>query len=176
MHEYVVVGRKTPTERDIELLRTPQVFRVRLFAPNEVVAKSRFWKLMKASNKLKRKAGQIIAVHEIFEETPEKVKNIGILFRYKSTHGEHNMWKEFRDTTRTGAVEQLFQDMGGRHRANYCNIQIIDVRTLKPEECRRNYVTQFHNSKLKFPVPHSRRLARKNGNRFQPTRPTTYFG
>lgn len=39
LHEYHVVGRKLPTATD----KTPQIFRMRIFAPNEVVAKSRFW-------------------------------------------------------------------------------------------------------------------------------------
>jgi large subunit ribosomal protein L18Ae len=39
IHQYHVVGRKAPTEAD----PTPAIFRMRLFAPNEVVAKSRFW-------------------------------------------------------------------------------------------------------------------------------------
>lgn len=37
--EYQVVGRHLPTESE----PTPKIFRMRIFAPNEVVAKSRFW-------------------------------------------------------------------------------------------------------------------------------------
>jgi len=176
IHEYVVVGRRTPTERDIELNRTPNVYRVRLFAPNEVVARSRFWRLLREQKKFKKVQGQIIAIHEVHEESPHEVKNFGILFRYRSKVGEHNMWKEFRDTNRTGAVEQLLADMAGRHRATYANIQVIDVTELKTDDCRRGYISMFHNSKLKFPQPHSRRLAKKNGSRFQAERPHTHFG
>lgn len=39
LKEYYVVGRKQPTKTDPE----PQIYRMRIFAPNEVVAKSRFW-------------------------------------------------------------------------------------------------------------------------------------
>jgi hypothetical protein len=39
LREYHVVGRKVPTEAD----PSPQIFRMRIFAPSEVVAKSRFW-------------------------------------------------------------------------------------------------------------------------------------
>ncbi len=39
LKEYHVVGRKLPTASDA----TPQIFRMRLFAPTEVIAKSRFW-------------------------------------------------------------------------------------------------------------------------------------
>ena len=37
--EYQVVGRHLPTEQD----PNPKIYRMRIFAPNEVVAKSRFW-------------------------------------------------------------------------------------------------------------------------------------
>jgi hypothetical protein len=37
--EYQVVGRHLPTEAD----PNPKIYRMRIFAPNEVVAKSRFW-------------------------------------------------------------------------------------------------------------------------------------
>jgi Ribosomal proteins 50S-L18Ae/60S-L20/60S-L18A len=39
LHEYQVVGRHLPTDAD----PTPKIYRMRIFAPNEVVAKSRFW-------------------------------------------------------------------------------------------------------------------------------------
>lgn len=44
---------------------------------------------------------------KIFERKPMKVKNFGILLRYNSRTGTHNLYKEFRDTSRTGAVNQL---------------------------------------------------------------------
>jgi hypothetical protein len=39
LQEYQVVGRHLPTDAD----PTPKIYRMRIFAPNEVVAKSRFW-------------------------------------------------------------------------------------------------------------------------------------
>jgi large subunit ribosomal protein L18Ae len=39
LQEYQVVGRHLPTEHE----PTPKIYRMRIFAPNEVVAKSRFW-------------------------------------------------------------------------------------------------------------------------------------
>ena len=39
LQEYQVVGRHLPTESD----PIPKIYRMRIFAPNEVVAKSRFW-------------------------------------------------------------------------------------------------------------------------------------
>ncbi len=42
------------------------------------------------------------------------MKNFGIWLRYQSRTGYHNMYKEYRDTTLNGAVEQLYQVGGGR--------------------------------------------------------------
>ena len=39
LQEYQVVGRHLPTEHEAN----PKIYRMRIFAPNEVVAKSRFW-------------------------------------------------------------------------------------------------------------------------------------
>ena len=37
------------------------------------------------------------------------MKNFGVWVRYQSRTGYHNMYKEYRDTTLNGAVEQLYQ-------------------------------------------------------------------
>lgn len=42
--EYQVVGRHLPTEHD----PNPKIYRMRIFAPNEVVAKSRFWYFLRS--------------------------------------------------------------------------------------------------------------------------------
>ena len=39
LHHVKIVGRHLPTENE----PTPKIYRMRIFAPNEVVAKSRFW-------------------------------------------------------------------------------------------------------------------------------------
>ena len=40
------------------------------------------------------------------------MKNFGVWVRYQSRTGYHNMYKEYRDTTLNGAVEQLYQARG----------------------------------------------------------------
>ena len=61
MHEYQVIGRKTPTEID----PAPKLFRMRVFAPNPVIAKSRYWSFMRRQEKFKRACGEIINVVEV---------------------------------------------------------------------------------------------------------------
>ena len=36
------------------------------------------------------------------------MKNFGVWVRYQSRTGYHNMYKEYRDTTLNGAIEQLY--------------------------------------------------------------------
>ena len=44
---------------------------------------------------------------QIFEKSPEKVKNFGIWFRYDSRTGTHNAYKEYREVALTDAVNSL---------------------------------------------------------------------
>jgi large subunit ribosomal protein L18Ae len=59
LSEYQVVGRRLPTEKDPE----PKLYRMRLFAPNHVVAKSRFWYFLKQNAKVKKASGEIVSVN-----------------------------------------------------------------------------------------------------------------
>ena len=61
---------------------------------------------------------------KIHEKRPQKVKNFGIWIRYDSRSGTHNMYKEYRETSRTDAVESLYQDMAARHRARFRSIHV----------------------------------------------------
>lgn len=103
IHEYQVVGRHKPTETDPK----PNLYRMRIFAPNEVVAKSRYWYFLSKYHKMKKTTGEILAVNEIHDRKPDLVKNYAIFVRYDSRSGTHNLYKEFRDTTRCGAVAQM---------------------------------------------------------------------
>jgi large subunit ribosomal protein L18Ae len=44
LQEYQIVGRHLPTESEAN----PKIYRMRIFAPNEVVAKSRFWYFLRS--------------------------------------------------------------------------------------------------------------------------------
>ena len=172
-HEYMVVGRRKPSEAQ----PNPTLYRMRLFAPNQVVAKSRFWFFLSQLKRVKKSAGEVVSVNEIHERSPTKIKNYGIFLRYTSRSGVHNLYKEFRDVSRTGAVEQLYTDMAGRHRARHTTIQIIRVDEVPAGKCRRESVRQFHDRKIKFPLPHRLTVGpRKYRAKFKASRPRTYFG
>lgn len=64
--------------------------------------------------------------------------------------------------------------MGARHRAQADRIQIIKVQLIKAADCKRAGIKQFHDSKIKFPLPH-RVAKRRNVNPFTTRRPRTHF-
>ena len=61
LHEYQVIGRARPTEAN----PTPKIYRMKVFAPTPVHAKSRFWYFTSNQHKIKRSAGEILAVNEV---------------------------------------------------------------------------------------------------------------
>mmetsp|Transcript_30775 Transcript_30775/g.67501 ORF Transcript_30775/g.67501 Transcript_30775/m.67501 type:complete len:185 (+) Transcript_30775:63-617(+) len=147
MHQYQIVGRAQPTKKQPE----PKIYRMKLFAKNKVIARSKFWYFMKKLTKAKKTGGELLALNEIGEAHPLKPSNYGVWFRYQSRTDTHNMYKEFRDVTLTGAIGQLMQEMAGRHRALPESIQIIDTKELKADECKRAHVTQILKPNLRFP-------------------------
>jgi large subunit ribosomal protein L18Ae len=170
LHEYQVIGRKLPTENDA----TPKLYRMRIFAPNTQVAKSRFWYFLKQARKVKKASGEIVTVNEISEKRPLAVKNYGIWLRYDSRSGTHNMYKEYRDVSRTLAVQSLYQDMAARHRARFRSIHVIRVVEIpKTEDVKRPYIRQLLAKNLKFPLPH--RVPKGVGKKvFSAQRPSTW--
>jgi large subunit ribosomal protein L18Ae len=149
--EFQVVGRHLPTEHE----PNPKIYRMRIFAPNEVVAKSRFWYFLRKLKKVKKANGEIIGVNVIHEKKPLKVKNFGVWIRYDSRSGTHNMYKEFRELSRADAVKSLYQDMAARHRARFRSIHILRVVEIeKTEDVRRPYIKQLLEPNLRFPLPH----------------------
>ena len=140
LKEYLVVGRRRPTEKET----LPKIYRMRLFAPNNLVAKSRFWYFMKRLRNLKKMNGEILATSVIHEKKPLTIKNYGVWLRYDSRSGTHNMYKEFRELTRSDAISSLYQDMAARHRARFRSIQVIRLAEIKGKDnVRRASTKQF---------------------------------
>merc|ERR1719414_2806741 len=148
---------------------------MRLFAKNKVLAKSKFWYFMNFMNKAKRSGGELLGVNELHDPKPLVVKNYAIWLRYESRTNTHNMYKEYRDVTINGAVSQMYSEMAGRHRAHPNTIQIINTATLKASECKRDHVTEMHNSSLKYPVIRKMPMvAKKYRTTFKASRPMTF--
>eukprot|EP00538_Stauroneis_constricta_P009330 CAMPEP_0119546656 /NCGR_PEP_ID=MMETSP1352-20130426/979_1 /TAXON_ID=265584 /ORGANISM="Stauroneis constricta, Strain CCMP1120" /LENGTH=183 /DNA_ID=CAMNT_0007591377 /DNA_START=110 /DNA_END=661 /DNA_ORIENTATION=+ len=177
MKQFQVVGRKAPTEE----VENPEAYRMIIFAPNAVIAKSKFWYYMHQFRKMKKTTGEILDCVELVEKNTRIVKNYGIWLRYSSRSGTHNMYREFRDVTLTGAVSQLYDEMAGRHRCRPRSIQIIRTAIVGAKDLKRVNPMQFAQAKVKFPLPH-RVTSGKRGQKaltdrtFSTVRPTTYFG
>jgi large subunit ribosomal protein L18Ae len=146
-------------------------------------------------HKLKKSTGEVLMVNEIREKNSNIVKNYGITIKYNSRSGTHNMYKEFRDVSLCGAVDQMYSDLAGRHRARFSSIQIVDTRVVPPGAraikrynpeidgdnvpigVKRPIVKQFIDSKIKFPLPHRIQRAPSKALRstYNAHRPTTFF-
>merc|ERR1712212_653749 len=171
LKEYSVIGRKLPSDA----VPAPQLYKMRIFAPDVVTAKSRFWYFLSKLRKMKKASGEIVSIKQVTERRPYRVKNYGIWLRYDSRSGTHNMYREYRDLSVNGAVTQCYRDMGARHRARAHSIQIMRVETIKTlSQCRRPMTTQFHENKIKFPLTASMKkdISRP---RFSTKRPSTKF-
>lgn len=70
LREYKVVGRCLPTPK----CRTPPLYRMRIFAPNHVVAKSRFWYFVSQLKKMKKSSGEIVYCGQVGDG---KADNLG---------------------------------------------------------------------------------------------------
>uniref|UniRef100_A0A1I7WN87 60S ribosomal protein L18a n=1 Tax=Heterorhabditis bacteriophora TaxID=37862 RepID=A0A1I7WN87_HETBA len=170
LKEYMVIGRKLPTEKEP---LTP-IWKMQIFASNHVIAKSRFWYFVSMLRRVKKANGEILSCKQVFENKPGSVKNYGVWLKYDSRTGHHNMYREYRDVTVAGAVTQAYRDMGARHRAQADRIHILKVQAIKAGETKRPGVTMFHDSKIKFPLPH-RVTKRRNVSLFTTNRPKTHF-
>ncbi|KAL1781342.1 60S ribosomal protein L18a [Sigmodon hispidus] len=123
---------------------------MRIFAPNHVVVKSRFWYFVSQLKKMKKSSGEIVYCGQVFEKSPLCVKNFGIWLRYDSRSGTHNMYQEYWNLITAGAVTQCYRDMGARHRACAHSIQIMKVEEIAAGKCQPT-VKQLRDSKIKFP-------------------------
>jgi large subunit ribosomal protein L18Ae len=87
------------------------------------------------------------------------------------------MYKEYRDVTVNGAIEQMYAEMAGRHRARKSSIQvcfddhpnrnslvnqythylvlsllqIVAVNTITAKQCKRPATIQYLKSNIRFP-------------------------
>lgn len=172
IRQYLISARRNPSEKE----PNPEVISMRIFAQNEVVARSKFWYQTRQLNKLKRANGEILAVNEIYEKNTRHIKTYGIVVRYQSRTGTHNMYREYRDISLNGAISQLYLEMSARHGARHETIQIVRTALLtRKTDIRRPYSEAWRSDKIKFPI--TKFIPRSTEKRFNTTfkarRPTT---
>merc|ERR1712070_830603 len=157
--QYEVIGRRVPSKNDPE----PKAYRIKLFCKNETQARSRFWYFIRRLVKMKKANAEILSVKEIFEKKPDKVSKYGIWLRYDSRSGTTNMYKEFSALTKNEAVQQMYQEMAGRHRARFSSIHIIKVQEIEASKCLRSHIKQYNKANIMFPLPQRVLRAPKKG-------------
>jgi len=171
VQQFEIVGRAAPTQKN----PVPKIYKMKLFAKNTVLARSKFWYFMKKINKAKRSGGQVLRQTELHDQSPTTVTNYGVWLRYQSRTDTHNMYKEYRDTTINGAIGQMICEMAGRHRAQASSIQILKTAIVSKDQVRRAHVQQMLPQNLKFPNVRRMPLIPKTQRKiFRATRPTTF--
>merc|ERR1711964_336670 len=118
----------------------PTVYKFEVFAPNFVVAKSKFWTLMRDKNKVKATKGDILSC-KVVKDKKIAARNYSVNVAYYSQAcGYTQMTKQFRDVSRARAA----------------NIDVVGVKSVDYNSVVRPFVQQFDNNKLAFPLFHRR--------------------
>ncbi|ERE74973.1 60S ribosomal protein L18a-like protein [Cricetulus griseus] len=115
---------------------------------------------------MKKSSGEIVYCGQVFEKSP--------LRGYDSRSDTHNMYPEYRDLTSAGTVTQCYRDMGALRRARAYSIQIMKVEETAAGKCRGPAIKQFHDSKIKFLLPHHV-LRGQHKPCFTTKKPDTFF-
>lgn len=83
-------------------------------------------------------------------------------------------YREYRELTKADAVTACYRDMASRHRVRSRSLHIISVDIIPASKTRRINIKQFHDSKIKFPLPH-RVIKTQVKSKFVATRPNTFY-
>ncbi|EAT43718.1 AAEL004830-PA, partial [Aedes aegypti] len=126
--EYQVIARKLPKKN-----RNASLFKIKTFAPAQIVAKFRF------VSKFKQTTSEIVSVKRILEKTPLRLMSLGMVrLRYDSCSGTHKV------------LLFCYSGTPSRHRARAHSIKIIKVESVKTSKTRRVHIKQFYDSKIRF--------------------------
>jgi large subunit ribosomal protein L18Ae len=133
---------------------------------------------------MKKTKGEILDINEIREKDPCNLKVYGIWLRYDSRSGTHNMFREYRTLTLNAAVDAMYSEMAGRHRARPRSIQIIRTSIIDTKDAKRANTMQYtdmtpegEQKSVKFPLPHRIQRASTKSLRttYKANRPNTHF-
>merc|ERR1711976_720288 len=154
IYPYEELGRTIPNTQNAK----PKIFRAKIYAQNDIVAKSRFFKYMKTNREAShgKKANiQILLVKKKGNEYEGRAKTYGFCLNYQSRTHRLGMYKEIRATTETEAINKLIADMTGRHRADSSGIQVISCRIVSKNQTRRLINKQLSQELISFRYPYN---------------------
>lgn len=133
---------------------------------------------------MKKTKGEILDINEIREKDPSTIKIYGVWLRYDSRSGTHNMFREYRSLTLNGAIDAMYSEMAGRHRARPRSIQIIRTGIIESKDAKRANTMQYTEvtpegdaKSVKFALPHriQRSSSKAVRTTFKASRPNTHF-
>jgi len=151
LNQYYIIGREWPNDHKKE----PELFFMKIYAPNNIVAKSRFWYFLKKTRKIKKSMGEVVSFKKIRPLKTNFVRNFGIWIKYESKNGPINMYKEYRDVSGTGAIQQMYLEMAGSYKVKWSSIVVLRTEEINKEDCIRTKIKQFHGSTKNFPLQNS---------------------
>ena len=61
LKEYEIIGRALPSEKN----PSPPLYRMRIFGPDEVVAKSKYWYFVAKLKKIKKSHGEVVSCKQV---------------------------------------------------------------------------------------------------------------
>ena len=125
---------------------------MKIYAPTDVVAKSRFWYFLKKTRKVKKSMGELVSFKKIRPFKTGFIRNFGIWMKYDSKSGPINMYKEYRDVSVIGAVEQMYLEMAGSYKIRWSSIIVLRTEELSKDECMRGKIRQFQGLTVNFPI------------------------
>lgn len=146
--EFKIHGSKLPTDKE----PSPQIFVSTIFAPNSVVAESKFFKLMNKQYKIKATKGVVLKCEEVSQDNDFVLKNYGIKFVYRSRTGLLNGYREIRHVNRVLAVSSFYNEFGSKHKLRNDEFFIIEVNQIADEDVTKERVLSYVGKDVKFPI------------------------
>ena len=61
LKEYEIIGRALPSEKN----PSPPLYKMRIFGPDEVVAKSKYWYFVAKLKKIKKSHGEVVSCKQV---------------------------------------------------------------------------------------------------------------
>lgn len=96
--------------------------------------------------------GEIVSFKKIKPIKTNFIRNFGIWLKYDSKNGPINIYKEYRDISTTGAIEQMYLEMAGSYKVRWSSIVVLRIEEIHEKECIRAKIKQFHGLEKNFPV------------------------
>lgn len=210
---------------------------MRIFSPDKIVAKSRFWYFLGQLKKVKKTTGEIVSLKEVriivfvwlnsFESPVILIVQVNYLpschnyywavtfrldpwtlahqnqeFRYLASlwfsiwNPQHvpwisrplSIWSRNPVLSWYGSSSPCKSSLDSGiflyfimsvllsfEYSNCARFQIIKVEPVAAKSCRRPHIKQFHDSKIRFPLPHRVQGKRRSYNTFSIRRPKASF-